>query len=145
MWTVALDRILTADALQHHGWENNYFCALCMRNLETPLHLLTECPWTRRVWTALAADTHLAAIKPDSWGDVTSVSSWLQSCRNRTPADKRKGTQSLILLAAWEIWMERNRRVFQQKELSVDLLVTRIRDEAILWNVAGAVIPFDPG
>jgi hypothetical protein len=29
VWTAALDRILTADALQRCGWENNYFCVLC--------------------------------------------------------------------------------------------------------------------
>ena len=35
--------------------------------------------------------------------------------------------------------------VFQHEELSVAALVSRIRDEAILWNMAGAKIPFDPG
>jgi hypothetical protein len=44
MWTAVLDRILTADALQRRGWENDYFCPLCVRSLETPMHLLTECP-----------------------------------------------------------------------------------------------------
>jgi hypothetical protein len=53
--------------------------------------------------------------------------------------------KSLMLLAAWEIWKERNRRIFQHEELSVAALVARIRDEAILWNMAGAKIPFDPG
>jgi hypothetical protein len=59
--------------------------------------------------------------------------------------DKGKGVQSLILLAAWEIWQERNRRIFQKEELSVEALIVRIRDEAALWNMAGAKIPFDPG
>jgi hypothetical protein len=50
--------------------------------------------------------------------------------------------KSLMLLAAWEIWKERNRRIFQHEELSV---AARIRDEAILWIMAGVKIPFDPG
>jgi hypothetical protein len=58
---------------------------------------------------------------------------------------KRKGVQSLLMLAAWEIWCERNRRIFQQEELSIQGLLVRIRDEDALWNMAGASIPFDPG
>ena len=145
MWMATLNRILTADALQRRGWENNYFCALCNRSLETPLHLMVDCPWSRKVWSALAAGAHTDALKPESWEDPSTISEWLLLCRIRSPTEKRKGIQSLILLAAWEIWLERNRRIFQREELSVDLLVRRIRDEAVLWNVAGAVIPFDPG
>jgi hypothetical protein len=62
-----------------------------------------------------------------------------------SPTEKRKGVHSLLLLATWEIWRERNRRIFQHEELSVEALVVRIRDEAALWNMAGANIPFDPG
>ncbi|XP_071681789.1 uncharacterized protein [Lolium perenne] len=143
MWTAALDRILTADVLQRRGWENNYFCPLCFRNLETPWHLLTECAWARRVWSALATCSNLPALQPASWEGTTTLSEWL--CLLGTTVDKRKGVQSLILLAAWEIWQERNRRIFQKEELSVEALIVRIRDEAALWNMAGAKIPFDPG
>jgi hypothetical protein len=54
LWTAVHERILTADALLRRGWENNYFCPLCMRSLETPMHLLIECPWTRHIWSTLA-------------------------------------------------------------------------------------------
>jgi hypothetical protein len=145
LWTAALGRILTADALQMRGWENNYFCQLCFRNLETPWHILTECPWTRQVWAALASLAASPALSPSSWTDISSITEWLHLCHNNSPQEARKGVKSLIMLAAWEIWKERNRRVFQHEELSVSALVSRIRDEAILWNMAGAKIPFDPG
>ena len=145
MWTAALDRILTANALQRRRWENNYFCPLCMRSLETPTHLLTECPWTKEIWSTLAAWSQSPAIAPETCNGADSITEWLKGCRNRSPSDKRKGTQSLILLASWEIWCERNRRIFQKVELSAQALMSRIREEATLWNVAGATIPFDPG
>jgi hypothetical protein len=145
MWTAALGRILTADALQRRGLENNYFCQLCFRNLETPWHLLTECTWVRQVWSALASLSCTQALVPASWTGISSIAEWLDLCHANSPAEKRKGMKSLMLLAAWEIWKERNRRIFQHEELSVAALVARIRDEAILWNMAGAQIPFDPG
>ena len=49
------------------------------------------------------------------------------------------------MLTSWEIWRERNRRIFDKEEMSIVSLVNRIRDEARLWNMAGAQIPFDPG
>jgi hypothetical protein len=83
-------------------------------------------------------------MQPASWTNIHGLSEWLSRCRLSSPADKRKGAQSLLMLAVWEIWRERNRRIFQQEELSIQGLL-RIRDEAALWNMAGASIPFDPG
>jgi hypothetical protein len=57
----------------------------------------------------------------------------------------RKGAQSTTMLGCWEIWRERNRRIFLNEELLVVALVRRIRDEATLWKPAGASFPFDPG
>jgi hypothetical protein len=62
-----LDRILTADKLLQRGWENDYFCPLCRRNLETVSHLFTECPFSIKVWTHMAATLGLDAIKPINW------------------------------------------------------------------------------
>jgi hypothetical protein len=34
IWTAAMNKVLTADALLLRGWENKYFCPLCMRKRE---------------------------------------------------------------------------------------------------------------
>jgi hypothetical protein len=39
LWLLLQDRLWTAARLQQRGWENNYLCALCFRNLETAQHL----------------------------------------------------------------------------------------------------------
>jgi hypothetical protein len=109
------------------------------------MHLLIECPWTRQIWSTLANWSKLQSLQPASWTNIHGLSEWLSQCRLSSPADKRKGAQSLLMLAVWEIWRERNRRIFQQEELSIQGLLVRIRDEATLWNMAGASIPFDPG
>ena len=84
-------------------------------------------------------------LNPETWQQNSSIQSWLHDCRLRVSAQQRKGGQSLIMLAAWEIRLERNKRIFHQEELSVEHLVGRIRDEAVIWNLAGASIPFDSG
>jgi mannosylglycoprotein endo-beta-mannosidase len=145
LWTAEMNKILTADVLQRRGWENEYFCQLCFRNLETPFHLLVECSWAREVWSMLAHIFRLTSVNPNSWGEVKTVREWLRLCVAGASENDRKGAHSLIMLSSWEIWRERNRRIFQHEELSVVALVRRIRDEATIWKLAGASFPFDPG
>jgi hypothetical protein len=49
-----------------------------------------------------------------------------------------KAMASLAMLISWEIWNERNARVFQQYFSTSDMVINRIKDEARLWCLAGA-------
>jgi hypothetical protein len=68
IWTAAMNKVLTADALLLRGWENKYFCPLCMRNRENPFHLLVECAWSKQLWETLAVQFQLPSPNPNSWG-----------------------------------------------------------------------------
>jgi hypothetical protein len=50
----------------------------------------------------------------------------------------RKGLASLVLLTIWEIWKERNARVFRNKLLPSFVILEGIKCEARLWVLAGA-------
>jgi hypothetical protein len=129
-----------ADALQRRGWENDYFCPLYVRSLETPMHL--PCPWVRKVWIAIGTWSKVQALHPYSWGNASSLDEWLRTCRLTSQTTHRKGAQSLLLLAAWEIWSERIRRVFQKQELTVEQLVLRIPEGSRTLELGGSVNPF---
>ena len=45
---------------------------------------------------------------------------------------------SLTMLISWEIWKERNSRVFRHHETSATALMTSIKQEALDWVAAGA-------
>ena len=145
IWTAVLGKILTADALLRRGWENNYFCPLCERNLETPLHLLVECPWVVDIWASTASLMSLPLLAQATWTSCANFKDWMGSCMVRAPASKKKGTLSLIHLISWEVWRERNRCLFQNEAMTKVALGCKIAEEIRLWNMAGAGIPFDPG
>ena len=42
------------------------------------------------------------------------------------------------MLITWEVWKERNARIFNRQETSVTMLLEKIKAEANLWIVAGA-------
>jgi hypothetical protein len=53
-------------------------------------------------------------------------------------SNNRKGFASLTLLVTWEVWNERNARVFRNKSAPSGFVIDKIRNEARLWVLAGA-------
>jgi hypothetical protein len=50
----------------------------------------------------------------------------------------RKGVASLAMLILWEVWKERNNRVFNNKRAPSQVVFDRVKTEARLWMLAGA-------
>ena len=42
------------------------------------------------------------------------------------------------MLISWEVWKERNNRVFNQKETPPNRLLEKVKTEATFWAAAGA-------
>ncbi|OEL16910.1 hypothetical protein BAE44_0022071, partial [Dichanthelium oligosanthes] len=49
-----------------------------------------------------------------------------------------RAIRSRLLLVAWEIWKERNARIFQHAHAMVEALLAKIKGEAAIWCLAGA-------
>ena len=76
VWLLLQDQLWTATRLQVRGWENNYFCGLCIRNLETAMHLFFECPFSRAVWEHVASWSNSQNLSPSQWTEVPDVEDW---------------------------------------------------------------------
>jgi hypothetical protein len=50
----------------------------------------------------------------------------------------RKGIASIVALTSWQIWNERNARVFRHKHMPPSVLCENIKKELELWVAAGA-------
>ena len=50
----------------------------------------------------------------------------------------RKALASVMMLVSWEIWKERNARIFRNMAAPTTIVVSRIKEEARLWALAGA-------
>jgi hypothetical protein len=101
---------------------------------ETIHHLLVGCSYSAEVWFCVlhrAGYPFLTPLQDDRHDDC-----WMRS-RKRVSKDGRKGFDTLVVLAAREIWKERNGRVFKRSLHLVASLVSHIRDEGLLWVTAG--------
>jgi hypothetical protein len=94
---------------------------------ETTDHLLCSCVFTREVWTRLLLLLQIAIVPPQQ---DSSLLSWWLSSRDAMPQALRWSFDSLVLLAFWTLWKERNRHTFHRKFLSSTEELQAILDEA---------------
>lgn len=132
------NRIWTAVRLQQREWPNNYFCQLCFRNLETAHHLFYECPATRKIWDTVATRLGIPQLRLQNWTHTTSLEDWWIETIRAMTKEKRSGVKSILILVPWEIWKERNSRVFRNIEASPQITFNRATDEIRLWRASGA-------
>lgn len=67
---------------------------------------------------------------PGSMGKQQSVLQWWTNITT-TPKIPRKATRSLALLILWEIWLERNNRVFNRRESLFLTVMAKIKSERV--------------
>lgn len=133
---VIQNRVWTSDRLATRGWPNSGVCLLCRMTNETACHLLASCRYTRRIWRLTANWVAYQQLDPSNWEPCQSVHEQWEMLANKRKVPK-KGLRSLILLIAWEIWKERNQRIFEHKKTAAPNLMAKIKEEARTWIMAG--------
>lgn len=136
VWLMLQDRIWTAARLQLRGWPNEYFCQLRIRNLETTRHLFCECQVATKIWEEVANWIQAASLLPENWNQTSTMAEWCTDLIAAAAPSRRSGMQSMVTLTIWEIWRERNNRVFRNEARTVRQIVHNIQDEARTWRFA---------
>ena len=72
-WLILQNRVWSSDRLARRGWPHNTSCALCRQKMETALHLLADCRFTRRVWESNALWIQEPLLKPSNWKIANSA------------------------------------------------------------------------
>ena len=112
LWLLLQNRNWTADRLLLRGWPHDPKCKLCDLVIETAAHLSFQCPYVRQVWLSLSA-TH-ADLTATALA-ASSVNSWWGALLQLKPNKTRNNSLSMASFALWNIWLERNRRIFDGK------------------------------
>ncbi|GJM97337.1 hypothetical protein PR202_ga14257 [Eleusine coracana subsp. coracana] len=70
--------------------------------------------------------------------EESSFADWWRWASKCTSKERRKGTNSLIILGAWSIWKYSNACVFEGTSPGISELIISFKDENHLWCLAGA-------
>ncbi len=132
LWLAGRNRVLTAEQLVERGWSGPTICLLCCQDEENLDHLLFRCAYAIAVWNRL-----LHGYRRTCRSLLTSpgnlASRW---CRARRPLEGQARTALDLCLAAgcWEIWLERNHRIFDDRPTSSVDCCKRIVATINIWS-----------
>ena len=102
------------------------------------MHLFFDCPYAKLLWMSVTTWRNCSALNPHAWrGCLTVTQVWDTMTAGTIPAH-REGIRSLIILVCWELWKERNQRVFRNKPSCLRYLLNLTQEEAKAWAYAGA-------
>ncbi|XP_015168672.1 uncharacterized protein [Solanum tuberosum] len=124
MYLVILRRLYTKDRLDKWEIHNDSICSLCKAELETHQHLFFACNMANVIWQRLL---HWLSINRCSAG-------WNEELEWTTLHANRKTIQDevyrmTLAVAVYYIWQERNYRIFQQRERTIEEITKQIIQE----------------
>jgi hypothetical protein len=136
MWLVAHNKCWTIDRLAKKGLPHPDRCQLCDQEEETLDHILIACIFSRQAWFQVLQRFGLQTLAPEP--DDHSFESWWDRVYRRVLDQAKKGLNSIIILVAWSLWNHRNRCVFDGVQPNLNGILSPIRDEQHVWELAGA-------
>jgi hypothetical protein len=110
-WLLVQKKILTIDRLVERSWPCDPICPLCDHEQETVEHLCLACVFSQEVWVLVARWTDGLIHIPS----VTAImEEWWNSSMTRHSKEVGRLIASLLIYTSWNIWKERDRRIFDR-------------------------------
>jgi len=136
-WALMHKKILTANNLFKRGWTDDTDCKLCSNDQETPFHLCKDCPFTKEVWGILKQRFNLSVLDL-LVSTAGSIYNYWCRCKWKFDKTQRRDVDEILIYFRWNIWKERNRRIFQQKYLNLRQVAFICKDEIMQYWLAMA-------
>lgn len=107
-WLILHHKTLTAQNLLQRHWPCNWICCLCTDAFEDTNHLFCECSFFKEVW-ALVHSWHNLLV---SNSQPAGIASWWEDINRQGSAIQKQDIRGVLLTTWWNVWLERNRRIF---------------------------------
>ncbi|CAL1393885.1 unnamed protein product [Linum trigynum] len=135
LWLVYHNRILTQDNLMRRGWNIASRCTLCEADIETTNHLFRECRFNNSIWSSFMQVLKVFGPHADEMQNV--IHSW----PTEDPSAWLERFIHLFLHAfTWELWKERNGRMFNDEKHSWQSIFHKIGRTLLSWVVTEGLI-----
>ena len=125
-WLLVQEKIHTADVLLIKGVHCNPVCSLCDQEQETAAHLCLHCCYAREVWWLIHIWIEGLVAIPEP--GLTLQNWWNFAIQEAGPQDRNK-VAAILIYTAWNVWNERNRRIFTGISISPTRLLDMIQSE----------------
>jgi hypothetical protein len=133
LWLLIQNKVLTSDRLLVRNWPCDPVCILCDQAWETSAHLCLHRVYAREVWYLVS--NWAEGMIPMPLQEVSTEQWWNGSVQGR-PKNISRRLASILMCTAWNIWKERNRRIFQGLFTTPTQIFCMIKDELLVSEVA---------
>jgi ribonuclease HI len=99
--------------LNKKGWEGPGLCILCKHNTEDIDHLFVHCSFSKAVWSRISYRLHFK----NTWAGNTLIECLDSWTKNNAVSNR------LAAITCWNIWIERNKAIFEEKAPSAWVVV----------------------
>eukprot|EP00253_Pinus_taeda_P017362 PITA_17362 len=126
-WQLCHGRILTYDNLQRKGFHGPSMCALCNNSSETITHIMFKCNFSKHLWRSFTQNLNSNFVMPCS--TVELFSNWAARYPGLPPKNQviKAAWATLPKITCWQIWLERNRRIFRSTKQNSKALEIKIK------------------
>lgn len=138
-WLLVQEKILTADQLLARNWTCNPICPLCDQVQESAQHLCLSCVYAQEVWVLVNRWSEGLVMIPDR---TIELLQWWNDAFVGMPKNNKRDRASLMIYTVWNIWKERNRRVFQGQSDTPHRVFALIKEEMKMRNMACRVTEY---
>lgn len=107
-------------------------CGLCTCAFEDTDHLFCECVFVREVWTLIQTWRRLTA--PPSQPE--DISSWWDQVNRDGSSNQKQNVRGALLTTWWNIWLKRNRRIFNNISCTVNKVAYFVTEDLDLRRSA---------
>lgn len=132
-WLLVQSKVLTADKLLARNWPCNPLCSLCDQVQETAQHSALHCVFAKEVWLLVANWTNGLVQVPK---DGIHIEDWWNSELSGLPKQMKRNKAAAIIYTVWNVWKERNRRVFESASLSPARVFSVIKEDMNFRDIA---------
>lgn len=119
-------KILTADNLIARNWPCDPICALCDQAPETAEQICLHCVYAREVWFLVSQWSNGLVGIPDHGCEIEE---WWNRGVSGQPKEKGRRVSVLMIYTAWNLWKERNKRIFQGEFTTIVRVLELIKEE----------------
>jgi hypothetical protein len=136
-WLILQNRLKTAGRIIKNGGNANPICQLCYTHNETHSHLPISCPFSQSVWQGLKEWLGAELLPLPAQRYRRFKTWWNRMLSSRGPGRATtKDRATKFIYAAWNIWKERCRCLFNNKALTASQLQQLTREDVALWQRA---------
>lgn len=136
VWLMLQDRIWIAARLQIRGWPSTSV-SYVSEILRLRCTCFASAMWQEKSGSRLGTGFRQTSLMPENWDQTATMTEWFTGLVAAATPSTRPGMRSMVTLTIWELWRERNNRIFRKEVRSVQQIVFTIQDEARTWAFAG--------